>query len=818
MNVSLRRSSLVSWSILAGVFLLHLLVFSRIHRDWWYIDDPGLYASVRDHSPGDFFFSRDLIRGIGAGRLFTPLQQLGMWADYKLAPRSATLAYLHTVLSLALAIALMFHVSRGFFSEKVALACSCLWLFLCSTSAVTEWLAARHYLDGLVLVLASTAAWQAGQRANGARRVGFFVLALLFTFLAALAKELYVTQGFWLLLCLFLSRRQVVWSAILSLVAILFAAYRLWALGAVPLEIETPWHDLMAFFSQLPFFFAGAWTGYLLALAFLFLLAFASLRHRLSIRPLFFWISNLLVALLTILPLIRHLVSSTVQQGDWYRLLLVFNLLLLFMGAWLVERCAKPVLGVVALLLALAVLIPSSWQVCRNWDQRKAGYEGLGMFYLENPDRLLYPTLPGWFIPGIHRLYQPDAPVHYVSEKRTGQPLFDTLLRHGQVWTWKDQDGFQVRPLLHRRIWVNNTLGVAPLTSAIDTSDPNLLDQLTLQEIPVRIEDNKILVMKPDYLRDQLGGTLPVTGPEARSLLLFFDGGSQRDRRLLLYNGTAQANAIQVQLYENKKEQRAQLTMAPREQRLVPLAALFPEAEMAEVARLAITARFPLRAWSTYRVSSGAVRVEAAALPDQTGPAWIAHLPTSQGWHSQVLVYNGGQETRTAVVSLYMEGGGLPYDVSIKLAAGETRTIDPIDLIEDASLKPHSLVLNSEPPGLVVRGEMAIADRENRTVFQPRQSPANTFTLAPVVGDPAWRALVVFNASERETTVSLLGEAGTPISTHPLGPRNKLLLLLDAQASLLSATLPVSCLLVSQNKMKALIIVEPDKLLEPDKP
>ena len=124
--------------------------------DWWFEDDPVLYAAIgKVASPWLFFYD------MAANRLATtgpnelaPVLLSSMWLDLWLAPRSTAWAYAHSgLVYLATAVAFYFAMLRLLREKWLALATTIAWMLLPSTSVLVEFLSTRHYMIGMFWAL-----------------------------------------------------------------------------------------------------------------------------------------------------------------------------------------------------------------------------------------------------------------------------------------------------------------------------------------------------------------------------------------------------------------------------------------------------------------------------------------------------------------------------------------------------------------------------------------------------------------------------------------------------------------------------------------
>ncbi len=446
--------------LLLFLFLgVQLLGLTRIHGDWWFEDDAyQRHFILHCPEPSAYFLDREKNYPFNMGRSFTPLLAFTLFLDTLVSPKSPTPAYLHTMLSLALTTLLFFALLRRFLDSYSAVFVTAIWLFLPSTIAVTEFLATRHYLEGFMFSLA--ALLLATALPSTSKPGQWFVLmavAILY-YLAALAKEVYVTFTFFALIALFSSRKRFGAMALIFATGLAYSIHRLWFLQGLSRD-SFPLHTtFFKYFASMPFTFSGNNGGYLLAILLGLLLILAVFKKKCTGQQLLMLAGAVAVLLFSIFPVYHNLHGKQQELGTWYRLVFLANSFWLAMGGWLCRGLLPRNLSIGVALLAVAIVLPGGLQTARNWDHMKTAYREEAVFYLENPDKLLYTELPApWFITNIHDLYEGDTLPHVIDRRGImDRGVVQRLLEDSDhIWRYTPE-GYQPDPELHPFLFQKN--------------------------------------------------------------------------------------------------------------------------------------------------------------------------------------------------------------------------------------------------------------------------------------------------------------------------------------------------------------------------
>ena len=803
-------SDRVDWWLmgLPVAFLVQILFFSQLHLDWWLEDDPNLFVLISQVTqPLDIFFVRDLASV--NGHYFTPLQLLSFWVDHQLSPGSAGLAYGHTLLSFIAAQALFFVCLRRFTGTKPALAAAVLWIFLPTTIAVTEWVSARHYLEGLVLLMVAFVAAEKGTRERTPASWAWCVLAIGCFFASALAKELYVISGWWLLTCLFWWRGAKTWIPVLSVFLVLYFGYRYWAVeafeavGQQPLSLDHLW-----ILPKLPYVFSGNPGGYGLFALVAGFAAYGMFRGKIGVRQGLFWVSQWGLALATIFPVAGHLSEQFQSHGSWYRLGFLLNTLLLAGGVWVVSRAPKTRGNPVFFLAALVCLMAGAWITAKKWDVRKSRSEAEGRFYLEHPDRLLYSQTPGnWFLAGLHNLYSADQPVHFIAHRQREPNVFLRLKRFEQVWE-QGATGFQIQPSLHRTLWVNAALGRNPLHLRVDGLDGLFLQRMAIPRDPasaLQIQNTTLLVSPMGYERTRAPRRHPLALANQHQLVFLEKAGEAWG--LVLANAGSGENRLRLSGFDGQGAalEIVELTLEPGQMVVKNLKECFNGSHVDMLRRVEVHGREPLLACLFQREGLGEYQIYEPVQGQSRESFTFAHIPSGPNWLSELVFFNGGREN--ARVALTTFGKNKPkLGETLEMRPGEVRNYRFKD-------ETGSAVIETSIPGLVFWQNIHMTGEGSGSHYQSLQPAASRLVLPASQGEEAWRALVLFNGSDKDSQVVLRGTPkGTPWQ-RIIKANAKIMVVLPSDENpsrdqILEATTPLNGLLIFQELRGRLNTVE----------
>ena len=435
------RETLTNWRYWSFFFLTSVVynaLFLRTFSHWWFEDDGYLFGFVRTIRNPAAFFTRETIKSLGAGGALTPFQAISEWIDGQIAYRSLALAHFHNTISVAAALILLFHVLRRFgVSIRAAIAVCLLWLCLPATIVVTDFLSARHYLEGFAVSLLAVAFAQNIGQGTWRENARTIALLCLTVGSAMLFKELYaITVPLFCAVYLVESKRHRAALAVLILIPLYFV-YRHWVFGPT-VASGSPWlrpSEYLIYLSRLPYMLAGNFGGYaLVVVAIALLILFAGQQE----RPGRFLIYAALVLgsdLAVIYPVAFPVSLQWHEHGTWCRALFLLGSGLLIAGGIACFHAPLPQRArIFATLLTFAVLIPGAVVTRTEWQRLLLQSKREGRFYLAHPDRLFYSEVPAaFFLDGVRFLY--DIPVrHHIFAVERQQPPAEILNRYQTIW------------------------------------------------------------------------------------------------------------------------------------------------------------------------------------------------------------------------------------------------------------------------------------------------------------------------------------------------------------------------------------------------
>jgi len=383
----------------------------RTPGDWWFEDDPYLYAAIRDvASPWLFFYD------VAANRLATgpnelaPMLLSSMWLDSWLAPRSTVWAYAHSgLVYLATALAFYFAMLRLFRERLLAFATTIAWMLLPSTTVLVEFLSTRHYLIGMFWALMAAMSVDDALKAQPGRRAFPLFRVAAFTWLSIISKEFFPPAVLTLTFLWFAWRRD--WRGALIPV-VLGAAYAIYRIAMTEPAVAYYGNVLMSpqqvlkLIAHLPYMTYGGWAGYL-ALALTALLLWRKARADGGVLPVIaIGGATILVSLLVIYPVGQPVSNAWRSFGTWYRTPCVINTLLLVAFAYAVATLRQARARIAIMMLLLIAVSYGSHRTANQWDRMKAQQEAEAEFMLSNPDKTLVSQLQAvWFLRGAAALY-----------------------------------------------------------------------------------------------------------------------------------------------------------------------------------------------------------------------------------------------------------------------------------------------------------------------------------------------------------------------------------------------------------------------------
>ena len=769
--------------MLVFLVLIHLCWFSRLYLDWWFEDDVNHIAYVGlNPDPVDYFTSKKTIHNFSFGRTLTPMLPLSFWIDQRMAPRSETFAYFHTILALLFTVLLMYRVLKPYLTAKGALAASGLWLFLPSTFAVVEFLAARHYLEGLMWSLAALLCARRAQvlvPEDGAllhawKSLSWTLLAGLCFFAAACCKELYVTSTFLLLIAFFGKAKNYRAMALIFAMGGLYAAYRIWAIGLNGSGLGAEWasfRNLRLFFARWPYILTGNRGGYVLIAALLAVLAILLVQNRAYWKTLGWAALHLGIAFITIFPVSIHLAASYQQHGTWHRVAFLFNTMALIGACWLVYKAHHKYTAQALCLLSCIFLLEGAHTTTQKWDVQKNMYRQEAAFYLANPDKLLYSTLPApWFILGVQMAYNKHQPAHFITPTMFRDQVPEMLRRFPTLWR-RIGDDYQPDPALRGVILQNYWDGVKPLHKPIEPGQARILiDPATAPELidSIDFKDN-VLTLATDA-----GDRIPLPLPEnAKDNHFFFSNNLGKDH-LLLVNDHPQSNSVRVQALDKDGAQLAEYRWRLEAYGVTARALPGLLNEDRITVRVLVVSEYPIRAGLLRRPNRASYILDSSTSPVSGQSLWLVHVPErTDFWRTRLRVCNPGDRDEELRLTLFRPD--LPPETSVYPIG--PRGFLEIEAPFQKKPMPVAGQIARSSPELIVRQLLTAADAPGETSNPLANELSTGFRILPedrAVGlallnpgpDPATAIMYLDGQKHRQLKLDPRSRTVIPVATY----------------------------------------------------
>ena len=431
------KDALAILSILAlGCFIC--FVFLKTYTDFWFDDDATLFAFVSAiENPYDFFFSQKVISSSGFS--FTPLQMISYWCDLRFGGLNPGFAYSHSTLSYLLSGIMLFLVLRFLGSTWFSLLVTICWMLLPSTISVYEFIGTRHYMEGFLLLLCSLYfSFKCLSVVSTQKRYLYTVLWVICLFAAMLCKEIYVTAGPFILFFLFLSHKRYVEAGSVVGVSLLYAIYRLWAMGLSSSYPSPKFHlsNYLDFLIKLPYIFSGNYVGYILLVCVLIGVIYWLIKRNHLIWLALLFVGLLIVNLITIYPGSYYLANEWDSKTTWYRIVFFLNFQLL-LGGVLLFRSSNRLFTHIAVSLLVVSVVSGSYSTRNKWNALKDRYNVTGRYYIENSDKIIYSEVPAyWYLGGLKRLYDLKHP--YITSFSPNNFNYHNFDQSNEVWRYQN--------------------------------------------------------------------------------------------------------------------------------------------------------------------------------------------------------------------------------------------------------------------------------------------------------------------------------------------------------------------------------------------
>ena len=417
-------------------FLITLFVISfsvfylKVTQTWWFEDDPLDILSSINHNPIDFFINTEVIKNIGTGNPLVPFKHLSQYIDVQLAGLYPSFHYWHTIITTILAAFGLYSVLNLFSKNSIAsFFIVILWILLPSTITIIHFIAARHYMEGMPF--ACLAIYCTYQFCNSDQNNSKLLLIIIISSLISmLYKEIYITSLPTFIFLYSIYKKKYKITIIITGIAIFYAIYRLFIIGLAsqyggntPLKLE----EYFYFFQILPNTFTTNPNGVSIYLISLLIIIYSLLKDRKNILQVAFFIIMLATAFIAIYIIMRPIMQTANNPGTWTRGVFMLNTVLLFFTASIAIKIFNKYILSFIFIAIVMLTISGTHKSKIAWDELKLNAKKEGIFYLENPDKLLISTsAASWFIRGVHHLYNIEK-AHYIWEGYLKNPdLYNT--------------------------------------------------------------------------------------------------------------------------------------------------------------------------------------------------------------------------------------------------------------------------------------------------------------------------------------------------------------------------------------------------------
>lgn len=438
--------TLIGQTAIFAIAMAYGFLYLGLPNKWWFEDDPVVFSYGRDVSnPIDFFIDPGILRHVATGVSAVPMWLLSYWIDGHLFSLSASVAYLHQLFSFGLVAVLLFTTFVRYGKDRqTSFLLVVIWMLLPSTVSVLSFLSTRHYLEGLGWAfLACYFLPDICENATSApRKLGLYLITAFGLWAAMLSKEIYVPT---LLVFFFLfgsaqKNLPVISLSILS--AVSYWHYRRWMLGTAntyPVPLLHP-VDYAKYLATIPYTLTLSHAGYLVYLACAIFMGTMIDKDKTSLkRSVILAVSVFLAGLASVYPTAFAVLQTYQIPGTWYRSPFIINTLFIIFFCWFLTKVTTRNARIVVLFMAIILVAPGNFRASVYWDARHLRAKAEGIFYLDNPDKLLYSEEDAyWFIPGLETLYAIKKS-HYVDKINVKSDHSKAMLaEYPTIWRYQN--------------------------------------------------------------------------------------------------------------------------------------------------------------------------------------------------------------------------------------------------------------------------------------------------------------------------------------------------------------------------------------------
>lgn len=384
---------------------LYLNVYLGLSSRWWFEDDPFLFDyAARESNPLAAFIDPAVLRGFTVGKALVPMQILSYWVDVRVAGFAPALAYAHQTVSFVLTLLLLYLVLVPFLrTDRLAAFLTCVaWALLPATAVVLQFLATRHYLEGLLFLLTSAYVLQRCRPHEGQMHWAARAGALLAALVSLLYKEVYLPVAAAILFAEAWRHRDRLLGISTGVLLAFYGVYRIVMVGSgldytIPLLDTTQY---LKFLTKLPYTISSNYGGYCIFAIIVFLGARFVRRQHNNYKTILWFVGALALSLAVVGPVSFPLYGTIRRPDPWYRIVFALNAGLICFGAWLAVRCTRKRTQLFLALVTFGMLVLGVEKTRRLWGPMTASAEREGKFYLSNPDKVLLSEQEAWwFIP-----------------------------------------------------------------------------------------------------------------------------------------------------------------------------------------------------------------------------------------------------------------------------------------------------------------------------------------------------------------------------------------------------------------------------------
>jgi hypothetical protein len=207
-----------------------------------------------------------------------------------------------------------------------------------------------------------------------------------------------------------------------------------------------------------------------------------------------------------------------------------------------------------------------------------------------------------------------------------------------------------------------------------------------------------------------------------------------------------------------------------------------------------LNAENPIVAFAVWRTRYDDLRAEQPLIAATSNRAWLAHIPTGDGWVPQLTVCNLSDHARRLTIKAWDGQGSLLDLDEFELQAGQTRTL-PIPTLAHKIPMALSMTIQGQDPWLCQQ-LLGLRDSEDRAAFQVGEGAARELVVG-LPDDPlVFAGLALLNTSDTACTISFLDGEGTVTKTFEVAPWQKWLGQYPAGITHIKASQPLRGLLV----------------------